>query len=289
MPDDTAYKAKYEGEAKNLGLCGPFSNAGYRNGQALPRDDGSPTHRYGPGRHVVNRQIDLASGDVLAGGGSGRTTLYFPRGLVDLGFDCPDLKDCWGWGNGLIRASGHDIGIRGVTIEFPEHSFKHYGRTAGDQRGFNGLEFRECKDCWASDVHVVNADVGFYVHASENVTIEDTRVVANRDGSHMHYGISSFSSNILVNNLTAENPSNHGLTAQWGADGVYVNGTLIGGVRLEPEHNGPVARTLYKNIQGDIGSVQSRNRQKDPVSATFIDVGGESWGIPCDQERLWAR
>jgi hypothetical protein len=263
-------------------LCGDFRSPGYKNGQDIPDLSGTNGLTFGPGRHVVNKQIILSSGDVLSGAGSDKTTLYFPDGLIGMGHICPDLRDCWSWENGVIVASGTDIGIQNLTIEFPAHTFTHYNQELGAQPGYNAIAFETCENCWAKDVHVVNSDVGFIARWSNNVTIEDTSVTANNDGSHIHYAISTYSNDILVNAFSTYNDSHHGLTAQWGVErGVFSNGTLIGPTDIEPEHNGPVSTTLFSNIHGDVRRVQKFNRDDEPVSASFVDLNGETFGVPC--------
>ena len=263
-------------------LCGDFTSPGYKNGQSLPDAPGTEGITFGPGRHVITEQILLSSGDVLSGAGSDQTTLYFPDGLIGMGHMCPSLKDCWSWENGVIVASGTEIGIQNVTIEFPAHTFTHYKQELGAQPGYNGDAFEACDNCWAKDVRVINSDVGFIARWSSNVTIEDTSVTANDDGSHIHYGISTYSNNVLVNVFSTYNDSHHGLTAQWGAEhGVFSNGTLIGPTDIEPEHNGPVSTTLYSNIHGDVRRVQKFNRDDQPVSASLVNVNGETSGVPC--------
>ncbi len=263
-------------------LCGDFTNVGYKNGQSIPDVPGTEGITFGPGRHVITEQILLSSGDVLSGAGSDQTTLYFPDGLIGMGHICPSLKDCWSWENGVIVASGTEIGIQNVTIEFPAHTFTHYKQELGAQPGYNGVAFEACENCWAKDVHIINADVGLIARWSNNVTIEDTSVTANNDGSHLHYAISTYSKDILVNVFSTYNDSYHGLTAQWGVEqGVFSNGTLIGPTDIEPEHNGPVSTTLYSSIHGDVRRIKKFNRDDQPVSASFVDVNGETFGVPC--------
>ena len=263
-------------------LCGDFKRAGYGNGQDIPDVSGTNGVSFGPGRHVITDQINLSSGDVLSGAGSDKTTLYFPEGLIGMGYICPNLKDCWSWHNGVIVASGSEIGVQNVTIEFPLHTFTHYKQELGAQPGYNGIAFESCENCWVKDVHIINSDVGIVTQLSNKVTIEDTSVTANDDGSHLHYAISEYSTDILVNIFSTYNDSHHGITAQWGVEqGVFSNGTLIGPTRIEPEHNGPVSTTLYSDIHGDVKSIQKFNRNDDPVSASFVDVNGETFGVPC--------
>jgi hypothetical protein len=264
------------------GTCGgDFSQVGFRGGEPIPDAAGTPGLTFGPGRHVITHQIRLTDGMVLKGAGSDRTTLYFPEGMIGLGFPCNSLVDCWSWAGGVITASGAMIGIEGVTIAFPAHIFIHYGTNAGDQPGYDAVQFYRCTNCWANDVKVVNSDIGFITRQSSNITIDDTSVTANANGSHIHYAISEASTNVLVTDFTASGFSQHGLVIQWGAHGVYQNGTLSGGVPLEPNHNGPIAAGLYRNIHGDIGRIQKTARGGIPLNARFEDVNGQSFPPAC--------
>ncbi len=267
----------------DYGTCGDFSRAGYRGGQQLPNAPGTPEFTFGPGRHVIKDQVILTSNMVLKGAGSDRTTLHFPNGLTELTGSCinhdgqGDAGSCWSWWGGLITASGREVGIEGVTIEFPPHSFRHYNRTFGAQPGYNGIEFKDCTNCWARDVIVVNSDVGILAKRSKNITIENTTVQANARGSHIHYGVNERSRDVLIRGFMAIGRSEHGMVSNWGSAGAFVDGRVSGGAPLEPIHACAVPNTssLYQNIHGEIGPV--RKFRCKQTYAVLVDVNGDHW------------
>ncbi len=267
----------------DYGTCGDFSQAGYRGGQQLPNNPGTPELTFGPGRHVINDQLILTSTMVLKGAGSDLTTLHFPNGLTKLSGSCVnkdrqgDAGSCWSWWGGLITASGREVGIEGVTIEFPPHSFRHYNRTFGAQPGYNGIEFKDCTNCWARDVKVINSDVGMLAKRSKNITIENTTVQANARGSHIHYGVNERSKDVLIRGFKAIGHSEHGMVSNWGSDGAFVDGQVTGGAPLEPIHACAVSntRSLYQNIDGEIGAIRKFRCEK--TYAVFVDVNGDHW------------
>ena len=236
-----------------------YSYAGYQQGQPVPYHLRTATHTYGEGRFTINNQILLTNNNVLRGAGPDRTTLYFPNGLRDILGNCTETwinpVDCYQWYKGLIQATGSEIGIEDVTIEFPAHEWSHYSTT---NRGFNGPDFISCTNCWMKNVVIKNADVGISFHYANRVTVEDIEVRANPSGAHSHVNFSS-STRSLVNHFRAVGYSVHGLTGQWGGEGnVFADGLLSDAVPLTPDHNlrGPiVSRTLYSDIRGSIGAI----------------------------------
>jgi hypothetical protein len=69
-----------------------------------------------------------------------------------------------------LRALGptvHDSGIEGVTIE----NALRTQTTHNENPGSNGLCFQAVHDCWATDVHVVNADVAFSMTTAKSCTL----------------------------------------------------------------------------------------------------------------------
>ncbi|MCB0686694.1 MAG: hypothetical protein KDC53_09215 [Saprospiraceae bacterium] len=75
-----------------------------------------------------------------------------------------------------------------------------------------------------------------------------------------------------------------GLTANWGsASNVFANGWGEA-LRIEPDHNckGPggeescCPHILYSNIKGEIESIQTHNRAKEPLLTDLWNVGEET-------------
>lgn len=69
-----------------------------------------------------------------------------------------------------LRALGptvHDSGVEGLTIE----NALRIQTTHNENPGSNGVCFQAVHDCWATDVHVVNADVAFSMTAAKSCTL----------------------------------------------------------------------------------------------------------------------
>ncbi len=69
-----------------------------------------------------------------------------------------------------LRALGptvHDSGVEGLTIENALRVQTAHNENAGS----NGVCFQAVHDCWASDVHVVNADVAFSMTSAKSCTL----------------------------------------------------------------------------------------------------------------------
>jgi hypothetical protein len=81
-----------------------------------------------------------------------------------------------------LRALGptvHDSGVEGLTIE----NAVRVQTTHNENPGSNGVCFQAVHDCWASDVHVVNADVAFSMTAAKSCTL--SRISAG--GRSLHH------------------------------------------------------------------------------------------------------
>src|SRR5262249_29458892 len=69
-----------------------------------------------------------------------------------------------------LRALGptvHDSGVEGVTIE----NALRVQTIHTENPGSNGVCFQAVHDCWATDVHVVHADVAFSMTAAKSCTL----------------------------------------------------------------------------------------------------------------------
>ena len=274
-----------------------YSGAGYHHGEAVPYGKKKVTLSFDSGRHTINNLILLSDGDVLRGAGRDKTILYFPKGLKGLGEPCGHKGvDCYDWGNGVVRASGREIGIEDLTIEFPVHEWCHY---CGDHNeGYNGVAMSMCSDCWVVNVAIRNCDSGLFIQdSSRNVTVEGLHVYTNAGvKSHLHIAVSGFSNNNLVTDFKVYGTSFHGLTGNWGSwSNVFANGWGEN-IRLEPDHNcngvGAAASCcpdmMYSNIQGTIESIQTRDRARNPLQTVLWNVG-ENTKCPLDAYTAQAR
>jgi hypothetical protein len=250
-----------------------YSKVGYKNGNVpIPYGKRGASYYYGTGRYTITNKILLKSGNILKGAGKNKTTLYFPMGLKGLGIGCfgnPNT-DCYDWWDGVIQGKGTEVGIEDVTIEFPDHYWKHYdGKHNG---GYNGPEFLQCNDCWMKNVVIKNADNGLGIRLSNRVTLDGVEVYPVNPKGHIHIKVME-SKNILVTNFRMYGISIHGLTGNWGPDTVVFSNGWGQNISLEPDHsaggNGGTwprsSNMLYSNIQGKILGIRSVDRQGIPL------------------------
>jgi hypothetical protein len=257
-----------------------FSFAGYRQSyRPIPYRSRTATRSFPAGRHTINSFIDLGSNQVLRGAGRDQTILYFPNGLKGLGSPCltPGV-DCYDWGGGVVRMSGHEIGVEDLTIEFPAHTWCHY---CGDQnKGFNGLLLNDCIDCWVKNVTIRNADSGVHLEGGGYNTLDGVHVYTNPSRAHLHAAIGGFAHHNLVTGFRANGLSHHGLTGNWGVkSNVFANSWFQSAV-VEPDHNcGGVGgqascspNMMYSNITGSIESLQTKDRAGRTLQTVLWNV-----------------
>jgi Malectin domain/PKD domain len=233
-----------------------YSYVGYHKGNApIPYRQRSAKTSFGPGRFTITDRMIITKG-VLRGAGKDATILYFPKGLVGMGYPCPP-ENCWDWRGGVIQLGpGSEIGLEDLTIEFPPHKYTHH-----NGRGYNGPELKDCVNCWIKNVKVINADEGIGIRGEQN-TISDVEIIGGYH-NYIHMSGSGTRQN-LVTNFQVSGGSIHGLSGNWGVHGgVYSNGWGKP-VVIEPDHNGPTTTgLLYSNIQGTGG-------KKKKLSDTFL-------------------
>jgi len=273
-----------------------YTNVGYKKGQVpLPYGQGQATFYFEEGRYVIDSLIRLEDGEVLRGAGRNKTVLFFPRGLRGLGAPCGhEGVDCYDWSNGVIRASGKEIGIEDLTIEFPEHDWCHY---CGKQnQGYNGISMLKCEDCWIKNVNIRNCDSGVFIEgSSNNITVADISIWADpTQKSHLQVAVSGYSTYVLVSGFKVFGSTFHGLTANWGAGASVFSNGWGDSLRIEPDHNcngagGPEScclNIMYTNIKGSVESIQTHDRANNELKAVIWNVGEQS---KCPQDAYQAQ
>jgi PKD repeat protein len=232
-----------------------YSHVGYHEGNdPIPYQQRSASKSFGPGRFTITDRIIITNG-VLRGAGKDKTVLYFPNGLVGMGYPCPG-KNCWEWNIGVIQLGpGSEIGLEDLTIEFAPHKWTHH-----NGQGYNGPTIEDCVNCWIKNVKVINADEGFGFHRGHHNTLDNVEII----GGYHNYIHMTLTQNNLVTNFRASGGSYHGFSGNWDTHGgVYANG-WGNPVVINPDHNGPpTTGLLYSNIQGTGG-------KKSSMSDTFL-------------------
>jgi hypothetical protein len=159
----------------------------------------------------------------------------------------------------------HDSGVEGLTIE----NALRAQTTHNDHPGSNGMCFQAVHDCWASDVHVLNADVAFSMTSAKSCTLSD--VSAGGRSLH-HFTITRAQSHDnLVEDFVLEDftipatPGSylHGINVEQLSSGnVWRRGTMHTGTF--DSHRG----LPFENLRTDITLVN-----KDAVPGGAFDAG----------------
>ncbi|MEL7042279.1 MAG: hypothetical protein AAGL90_12195 [Pseudomonadota bacterium] len=134
------------------------------------------------------------------------------------------------------------VGLEDFSISFPESPY--FGHHL--ERGYNGIYVTSTIDGWVRDVRFRNADSGILTYNSANLTIENIRSEGDRPA---HYAVHLGNvHNVLVRNLTVENPVIHSLTFNTqSTKSVYQNATVLNGSVLD-QHAGANHQNLFDNV-----------------------------------------
>ncbi|MEO1019458.1 MAG: NosD domain-containing protein [Pseudomonadota bacterium] len=134
------------------------------------------------------------------------------------------------------------VGLEDFSISFPESPY--FGHHL--ERGYNGIYVTSTIDGWVRDVRFRNADSGVLTYNSANLTIENIRSEGDRPA---HYAVHLGNvHNVMVRNLTVENPVIHSLTFNTqSTKSVFQNASLLNGSVLD-QHAGANHQNLFDNI-----------------------------------------
>ena len=117
-------------------------------------------------------------------------------------------------------ASYSEVGLEGLTLEFPETDYPGHFNEAG----YNGIQMR-AQHSWVRDIVLKNIDYGINLSGSHFVSILDFTVI-NENGRSGHHGISVGSStDCLIRGFDIQAELVHDLTVEWYAYGnVFTQG-----------------------------------------------------------------
>ncbi|MEL7110687.1 MAG: right-handed parallel beta-helix repeat-containing protein [Pseudomonadota bacterium] len=160
------------------------------------------------------------------------------------------------------------VGLEDFSISFPDSPY--FGHHL--ERGYNGIYVTSVIDGWVRDVRFENADSGILTYNSANLTIENIRSVGDRPA---HYAVHLGNvHNVLVNNLTIENPVLHSLTFNTQATkNVYKNATVLNASVLD-QHAGANHQNLFDNVTLHVNALR-RNGQ--PFYSVWDGSGAGYW------------
>ena len=165
-----------------------------------------------------------------------------------------------------------NVGIEDLALEFPDNPyFGHH-----NESGFNGVYFTGVHNGWIRNVRTKDADSGILTDDLANVTIRN--IVT--EGSHKaHYSVHIGNvHNVLVDNLTVFNPTEHTLSLNTQATkSVYKDATVWTGPTLD-QHAGSNHQNLYDNV-----TVHVTPDQTAPDGTPMYDLykaGGAGYWLP---------
>ncbi len=160
------------------------------------------------------------------------------------------------------------VGLEDFSISFPDSPY--FGHHL--ERGYNGIYVTSTIDGWVRDVRFKNADSGILTYNSANLTIENIRSEGNRPA---HYAVHLGNvHNVLVRNLTVENPVIHSLTFNTqSTKSVYQNATVLNASVLD-QHAGANHQNLFDNITL---YVRPQRREGRPFYPIWDGSGAPYW------------
>lgn len=160
------------------------------------------------------------------------------------------------------------VGLEDFAISFPDSPY--FGHHL--ERGYNGIYVTSVIDGWVRDVRFKNADSGILTYNSANLTIENIRSEGDRPA---HYAVHLGNvHNVLVNNLTIENPVLHSLTFNTQATkNVYKNATVLSASVLD-QHAGANHQNLFDNVTLHVNAKRKDGR---PFYSVWDGSGAGYW------------
>jgi len=160
------------------------------------------------------------------------------------------------------------VGLEDFSMTFPESPY--FGHHL--ERGYNGIYVTSVIDGWVRDVRFTNADSGILTYNSANLTIENIRSLGDRAA---HYAVHLGNvHNVLVRNLTVENPVIHSLTFNTqSTKSVYQNATVLNGSVLD-QHAGANHQNLFDNVTL---YARAKRREGTPFYSVWNGSGAPYW------------
>lgn len=238
-----------------------YTDVGYKRGnEAIPTLPATVT--YPAGVFTITKKINLIGArQVLRGAGKDKTFLYFPSGLVGMGYGCNlsvDPNDCWDWDGGVIDIiDGRMSGVEDLTIVFPEHLYAHH-----KGQGFNGIKCGNCTNTWIKNVGIKHADVGIsYIGGHHNTALNITYTAnpSKSGGSHTAIQYTGTRDN-LSRKIEMYGQNFHGLAGNWGASRNVFSKVYGNPAKSEPNHGGPTSTSfLYSNVSGTAAIINQGN------------------------------
>jgi hypothetical protein len=192
-------------------------------------------------------------------GASGRVTLDRPLWT--------DVRLEWSPRLVVDRSSVEEVGIEGMTFEFPVTTYKgHFTEV-----GFNPLVMGGVRNCWVRSVRILNADSGPFI-SGRNVTVRDVVWESKRESKDRgyvgHHGITLSGQDVLLEDFDFRCRFIHDITMTRGSAGNVVRRGRAEDLSLDHHRYAP-HNNLFTKIDAGVGS------------RLFMSGGGADRGRHC--------
>lgn len=159
-----------------------------------------------------------------------------------------DVRPAWRPTMEPFQPAVTDVGIEGITFEFPAQTYGGHFREVGWNPVAMGAS---AAHCWLKDLVVRNGDNGVFVQGAAFCTLENIRVTAdpgrgNKQGVFGHHGITLEGDDCLCTGFDIAVPFIHDVTVQSAIGCVFAAGR---GVNLSLDHH---RWAPYENLFTDI-------------------------------------
>jgi len=160
------------------------------------------------------------------------------------------------------------VGIEDLHISFPDApSFGHHL-----EQGYNGIYLTSVFNGWVRDVSVHNGDTGILTYNSANVTIENIETTGHR---RAHYSVHAGNvHNVLVKNLTVNNPALHSLSLNTQATKCVFKSAVVNVASVLDQHAGANHQNLFDNVTLRI---KAKRDEKGPYYPLWDGSGAGYW------------
>ena len=152
-----------------------------------------------------------------------------------------------------FRPTVTDVGIEGVTFEFPAAPYAGHFKEVG----WNPVAIRSgAAHCWLKDLVVRNGDNGPFVEGASFCTLENIRITADpqrrgKDGNCGHHGITLEAQDCLCTNFVIATQFIHDLTVQSAMGCVFASGQAVN--LCMDHHRWASYENLFTDIDAGLG------------------------------------
>jgi len=152
-----------------------------------------------------------------------------------------------------------NVGIEDMRITFPDApAFGHHL-----ERGYNGIYLTSVFDGWIRDITFHNADSGILTYNSANVTISNIETTGDRGA---HYSVHAGNvHNVLVKNLTVNNPAIHSLSLNTQSTKCVFQNAIVTRAAVLDQHAGANHQNLFDNVTLYIDAKRDKSGPYYPV------------------------